>query len=535
MNNIFTLLRLEFKNKYGDFSYKSGKSWAKFAGTLVFFGLILVIVYFGATTLFSMFDKAGMAYEALVLLFTILFVYLIFSGTSSTIKVLYFKGDNEILMRFPVTGAQIFVSKTLFLFINQLLSSLIITLPFLYSYSNVVVVPEGFLGMLPLTIVFLVLIPFFLSNILAIPMMHLTNRIRNKFIVLIVGMSAVMSLVFAAYMLIFDKVITFLKDSSFSVFSEEIVTIVKEIVRYFIPTKFFADILLGQNLIISYAVLGGLLTVFLAGMILVIAKLYQKTLLKNIEIEGSAFRRKTKLRVKPITLSILRKEFIQVFRSINYGFQYFVMACSMPVMVYFCNKIATNIGRNDVGDQISLGLTLLVMLIFMTIITSFASTSISREGRNFYQTKVLPVSIHKQMAVKFLMYMIVSVLANIICVGMLIFLKQMDFMTGLWVFGIVQSSAIALTLFGMRMDINRPVFNMSGEGEVVSNSTNTTVSVFLGFLISILEGMFGMVLAYISTPQMLYTVCTITAVLFLGAALAVYFTGMVRRYNKIAK
>lgn len=535
MKNILTLLRLEFKNKYGDFSYKSGKSWAKLGGTLVFFGLILLIVYFGATTLFSMFDKAGMAYEALVLLFTVLFVYLIISGTSSTIKVLYYKGDNEILMRFPVTGVEIFVSKTLFLFINQLFAALIVTLPFLYSYSRVVAVPEGFLNTVPVAIVFLVLIPFFLSNILAIPMMHLTNRIRNKFIILIIGMSLMMSLVFAAYMIVFDKIITFLKDSSFSVFSGEVVAIIQEIVRYFIPTKFFADMLLQKNLVISYAVLGGLLGVFLAGTITVIAKLYQKTLLKNIEIEGSAFRRKTRMRVLPITLSILHKEFVQVFRSINYGFQYFVMACSMPVMVYFCNKIATNIGRNDVGDQISLGLTLLVMLIFMTIITSFAATSISREGRNFYQTKVLPVSIHKQMAVKFLMYMIVSVLANVICVGMLIFLKQMDYKTGLWVFGIVQSAAVALTLFGMRMDINRPVFNMSGEGEVVSNSANTTVAVFLGFLISIFEGMLGMVLAYISTMKILYAACTAIAVLFLGIAFAVYFVGMKRSYNKIAK
>jgi ABC-2 type transport system permease protein len=535
MKNILTLLRLEFKNKFGDFSYRSGKSWAKLGATLIFLALILVIVYIGATTLFSMFDKAGMAYEALVLLFTILFVYLIVSGTSSTIKVLYYKGDNEILMRFPVTGAQIFVSKTLFLFITQLFSSLIVTLPFLYSYSRVILLPGSFMAMLPVTIVFLVLIPFFLSNILAIPMMHLTNRIRNKFVILIIGMSLLMSLVFAVYMLVFDKIITFLKDSSFSVFSAEVVEIIKGVVRYFIPTKYFADIMLGNNLLISYAVLGGLLVFFLIGMILVIAKLYQKTLLKNIEIEGSAFRRKTRMRVLPIALSILHKEFIQVFRSINYGFQYFVMACSMPVMVYFCNKIATNIGRNDVGDQISLGLTLLVMLIFMTIITSFASTSVSREGRNFYQTKVLPVSIHKQMAVKFLMYMIVSVLANVICIGMLIFLKQMDFYTGLWVFGIVQSSAVALTLYGMRMDINHPVFNMSGEGEVVSNSANTTGAVILGFIISILEGIFGMVLAYISTLQMVYIVCSAIAALFLAISFVVYFAGMEKQYNRIAK
>lgn len=535
MKNIFTLLRLEFKNKFGDFSYKSGKSWAKLLGTLFFVGIILLIAYFGATTIFKMFDKAGMVYEALIILFTILFVYLIISGTSSTIKVLYFKGDNEILMRFPVTGAQIFVSKTMFLLINQLLSALFVTLPFMLAYSGVVAVGAGFANILPVVIVYLVFIPFFLSNILAIPMMHLTNRIRNKFVILIIGMSLLMSVVFAAYMLVFDKIITFLKDSSFSVFSDEVVVMIKDVVGNFIPTKFFADILVGQNLALSHGILGGMLVLFAGGMTLVIAKLYQKTLLKNIEVEGSAFRRKTKIKERSLNGALLRKEFVQVFRSINYGFQYFVMACSMPVMVYFCNKIATNIGRNDMGEQISLGLTLLVMLIFMTIITSFAATSVSREGRNFYQTKVLPVSINRQMGIKFFMYMIVAFVANLICVGMLVLLKQMDYLTGLWVFGIVQSCAAALTLYGMRMDIKKPQFNLSGEGEVVSNSANTTVSVGLGFFISLLEGMTAMVLAYISTPSFLIIVCSVIAAMFLLVSLLTYFIRLEKTYNRIAK
>ena len=117
-------------------------------------------------------------------------------------------------------------------------------------------------------------------------MMHLTNCIRNKFVILIIGMSVIMSLVFAVYMIVFDKIVTFLKDSSLSVFSEEVVAIIKEVVKNFIPTKYFADLLLRQNLFVSYFTLGALMVFFLAGMIAVIAKLYQKTLLKNIEVEG---------------------------------------------------------------------------------------------------------------------------------------------------------------------------------------------------------------------------------------------------------
>ncbi len=545
--NIRTLLKLELKNRISGNS-SSKNSWLKYISYPILLAAVVYGIYYVGCMFFEMFNKSDIAYEALVILYTVFFLFICFIGTSSTIKVLYYKGDNEILMRYPVSGTEVFISKTLFLIITQFAITAIVLVPFLVAYAQTMALGMDFYKLIPVSVLFMMFIPFFISNMLAIPIMHLTNKIRNKFGLIIIGLAICVTLMFAVYMLLFDKMVTFMNDTEFSVFSDGFVAVIVKVAEYLIPTKYFADILIGHQLYIAYPVLIGLTGFGLIGTILVIAKLYAKTLLNNIEVEGSAFKHKTKNRRRPIFVALLHKEFLQVFRSVNYSFQYFVLACAMPVMVYFCNNITLQLGKDQIGEQIALGMTLLVMLIFATVITSFSATSISREGDNFYHTKVAPVSIIKQLFVKFFMYLIVSLLANGICVGVLIFTKQVEVSVGLWIFAIVESISVGLTLSSMRMDIKRPYFNLSGEGEVVNNNASTTLSVALGFLIAIVEGVLCMFLSYlvydgfvipgttfVLTQDFMYIVCTAFAGIVLIGSIFNYCFKLTKTYNKIAK
>ena len=550
--NIRTLLRLEIKNRFSNYSLSDYKSYFKLFGTLVLTGAIIYALYWVAGLFFEMFEAGGLLYEALVLLVSLIFLFMLFTGVSSTIKVLYYKGDNEILMRYPVSGAEVFISKTLFLFLTQFVVTAIVMAPFLVAYAEVSGLGLAFYVKIPVPILFLVFITFFLSNILAIPIMHLTNRIRNKFALIIIGLAILVTAAFAVYMVLFNSMVTFMNDKEFSVFSDEMVNIIETTAKWLIPMKYFADIMVGHELYIAYPALLGILGITLVGTILVIYFLYAKTLLNNVEVEGSAFKHVTKNRCRPIFLTLMHKEFLQVFRSVNYSFQYFVLACAMPVMVFFCNNITRELGQNQVGEQISLGMSMLVMLIFATVITSFSATSTSREGDNFYHTKVAPVSIRTQLLAKFVMYLLVSVAANAVCLAVLLGTEQLEIKEGLWLFVVVQLCSVAQTLASMRMDIARPYFNLSGEGEVVNNNASTTMSVAMGFAVALSIGIVCMFLSYLgsmTTPIsfligtfelvldmnfMYIVVSALTGIFFLTAVLT-YTIGLKKAYNKIAK
>ena len=555
--NIRTLLRLEIKNRFSNYSLTDFKSYLKLLFTIVLLGAVIYAIYWVAGLFFEMFETGGMLYEALVLLVTAVFIFMLFTGISNTIKVLYYKGDNEILMRYPVSGAEVFISKTLFLFLSQFIVTTVVMAPFLVAYASVSGLGVAFYVKIPVPILLMVFINFFLSNILAIPIMHLTNRIRNKFILIIIGLAILVTAGFALYMLLFNSMVTYMNDTAFSVFSDEMVAVIETVAKWLIPAKYFADVMVGKELYIAYPALIGMLGLTLIGMIFIIYFLYAKTLLNNVEVEGSAFKHVTKNRRRPIFVTLLRKEFLQVFRSVNYSFQYFVLACAMPVMIYFCNEITGRLGENQIGEQIALGMTMLVMLIFATVITSFAATSTSREGDNFYHTKVAPVSIQKQLFAKFTMFFLVSVAANAVCAVVLYFTKQVNLTDAIWLFVMVELVAIAETLIAMRMDIAHPYFNLSGEGEVVNNNASTTLAVAMGFAVAVVIGIICMFLGYLgntgfsieipyaimdqpigkiefTTAYMYYAVTALVCVFFVAAVLR-YSIGLKKAYNKIAK
>ena len=538
--NIRTLLRLEIKNRFSNYSLTDFKSYLKLLFTIVLLGAVIYAIYWVAGLFFEMFETGGMLYEALVLLVTAVFIFMLFTGISNTIKVLYYKGDNEILMRYPVSGAEVFISKTLFLFLSQFIVTTVVMAPFLVAYASVSGLGVAFYVKIPVPILLMVFINFFLSNILAIPIMHLTNRIRNKFILIIIGLAILVTAGFALYMLLFNSMVTYMNDTAFSVFSDDMVAVIETVAKWLIPAKYFADVMVGKELYIAYPALIGMLGLTLIGMIFIIYFLYAKTLLNNVEVEGSAFKHVTKNRRRPIFVTLLRKEFLQVFRSVNYSFQYFVLACAMPVMIYFCNEITGRLGENQIGEQIALGMTMLVMLIFTTVITSFAATSTSREGDNFYHTKVAPVSIRKQLFAKFTMFFLVSVAANAVCAVVLYFTKQVNLTDAIWLFVMVELAAIAETLIAMRMDIAHPYFNLSGEGEVVNNNASTTLAVAMGFAVAVVIGIICMFLGYLGntgfsiTAYMYYAVTALVCVFFVAAVLR-YSIGLKKAYNKIAK
>ena len=555
--NIRTLLRLEIKNRFSNYSLTDFKSYLKLLFTIVLLGAVIYAIYWVAGLFFEMFETGGMLYEALVLLVTAVFIFMLFTGISNTIKVLYYKGDNEILMRYPVSGAEVFISKTLFLFLSQFIVTTVVMAPFLVAYASVSGLGVAFYVKIPVPILLMVFINFFLSNILAIPIMHLTNRIRNKFILIIIGLAILVTAGFALYMLLFNSMVTYMNDTAFSVFSDDMVAVIETVAKWLIPAKYFADVMVGKELYIAYPALIGMLGLTLIGMIFIIYFLYAKTLLNNVEVEGSAFKHVTKNRRRPIFVTLLRKEFLQVFRSVNYSFQYFVLACAMPVMIYFCNEITGRLGENQIGEQIALGMTMLVMLIFATVITSFAATSTSREGDNFYHTKVAPVSIQKQLFAKFTMFFLVSFAANAVCAVVLYFTKQVNLTDAIWLFVMVELVAIAETLIAMRMDIAHPYFNLSGEGEVVNNNASTTLAVAMGFAVAVVIGIICMFLGYLgntgfsieipyaimdqpigkiefTTAYMYYAVTALVCVFFVAAVLR-YSIGLKKAYNKIAK
>lgn len=506
MNNIITMLRHEFHGRMGIGKKSSPKSWGIFLlSTIVsvlMYSLFVFIIYFVSSMLLR--GRIVMHYEYLVLCTALSMIIQIATSTGSLVKNLYYDGDNELLLRFPVDGLEIFISKSVFVFIKNILTSVFLTLPFYIFYAIIMQKSAMFYVSSVFMSIYISIVPFCIANLIAIPTMHVVNSIKNKF-GLILGLLIIMIVVsFSMYMMLLKGVMEYAQTQQTSIFSEEILTLFKTWAARFYPFTLFANILYGKHVILSI-IITAVLTFGLGFLSYYLAKhSYFPTILKSLEREKTAFHKKSKDKTRTPFFSLLKVEYLLIFRSFNYSFQYLAMAVAAPFMVYFCNDLASHIGDASVGGKIIPGLTLMVIILFMSIIVSFASTTISRNGNTFYFTKIMPVPYKYQITVKMTLYFIVatmSALVSCIVVGIAFggekFGNNVRIVDVLSIFTITLFNIVSLTCWAIIADLKSPTFEVNSDGELVQANKNVSNSLIGGSVLSVLYGLFAMVFTYI--------------------------------------
>jgi hypothetical protein len=417
--------------------------------------------------------------------------------TSTLVKALYYSGDNEMLLRFPVNGTQIFIAKSIYVLINNFIIMAAILLPFFISYGVLMDKSFGYFVWASVVTLLSSLLPFFVANVIAIPVMMFVNFIRNKFGIILAIIIIIIAAAFTFYMVVLSTILDYLQTRELSLFSPEVINGINNFASKSFPSNLYGNLLLGRNVGLSllYIVL---LTVAIGAIaFLVVKKWYFKTILDGIENQRASFSKKTKNNPRPVFIALLDREFKMIFRSFNYSFQYLSMAITAPIMVYFCNELAAKIGVESVGDGILPGLSLLVVTIFITIIVSFSATSISREGNCFYQTKIIPVPYSQQILVKFSLYNIVATLSVVACCLALVFAKFISFLDSVFIFFIAELVIITLTSICIRVDTISPTFNVTGDGEIVSANKNLSLALVVGLLLALIYGISAMVLSFL--------------------------------------
>lgn len=549
MNNFLITLKMEFRGIFNLGKDPTQKAWGLFALNLIFSAIIYAVMVFGIYFVCKMIlqGSISMNYEYLALATFISILVQFISATQQLVKVLYFDTDNELLIRFPLEGIELFLAKSVFVYINTLIISLVFTLPFYVFYGIFNGMGAWFYINSVTTSFIISLIPFFLASLISVPVMHLNNLIRNKFGLKLTLVILLIVIGFSLYMILLRGILEYYQtQEADAFFTEKTLLVLKTIAKGLVPASLFANVLYGemiwQSILMIFLITAvlGLVSMYLG------SHSYYPVLLKSIEKGREAFHKKSKTKPKSVFGTILYTELITIFRSFNYSFQYLAMAIAAPFMVFFCNNLAVAVGDSSVGGAIIPGLTILVILIFDTIIVSFASTTVSRTGENFYFTKIIPVPYRFQLLVKMVLYLIVAGGSNLItCISTwLIFGGQaygnyIGIVDALGIFGISFFVIIALTAIAILSDMKSPTFETNSDGDLVQANKNVTNSMVLGIIISVLFGIFAMLFTYIPMGSWkagisgVYIILNAIGFLMAGLSVLLLFLKAEKRYEKI--
>ena len=241
------------------------------------------------------------------------------------------------------------------------------------------------------------------------------------------------------------------------------------------------------------------------------------------------------------TLSLMKKEFISVFRDSKHIFAYFSIATAMPMMVYCCYSLFSTLIINTIGINVSFALALLVVLMFSVLTNTFCATNITRDGVATLKVKALPVGASTVLLAKILFCAIVSSLSIISSAVVLIVLSKISIVDAIVVALIGLVFSMTQIFVSTRLDLNHAKVSLSPlEVEKESSKTISKV-VFIGLILSLIMGLLSVVISILATSSgesliVGLTLRPIYAYLVPAAIAVLYFAfGFIYYKHKIAK
>lgn len=458
-----------------------------------------------------------------VLIFLIAEIALVIVGVVLEIKFFLKPQDIQVSARFPMSSFSLFVSQLIIVYIYLLGFAFLGLMPIMSIYVwSAGILSAAFFGQLLLAVLFAPLIPFAFATILVVPTMFIMVALKNQntvkliiFLLFLIGAFVLYNYVlnFLAEYYVHQKVNSATRNSVVS-----FVAMLNNGWNFF---SYVNNLAFGTEILKSIGIILSISVVVLGIGIGISIPVYAKVRESVLEGKKGIFKKRTKINSNNAFVAIFKKEFKEILRTHTYAYFYLGVALTTPVMVLLTNRLIQKVGEAQIGGNIAFGISILVVLAFMCMINSFSATAISREGKHFYITKIVPVDYRTQLLSKALLNALISVGALLVSVIILCSMNFISVLQAFVVFVVALLVALGVIFNGFNLNLRFPALKSGGEG----NQTNITITMFIGFVISALEGVVAIVLSFIVELQFIYLILVAVAMIYaLVNALVFAFT-----------
>lgn len=459
-------------------------------------------------------------FELLSISYTIILLFLIFSAISKINRALFTADDLKLFTAMPVGAKTLYVSRLITIYLSQLVLAFLIILPVNLTVAIHVAEEPMFYYMTFVMCILLPLMSIAIASILALPYHALLRFLKPKFVLTFVCVTALTAVLVIGYAVILNAIKEMLfGDDLKYFFNERVMAGIALVAKNLYPGVWLANFMTGQDQL--YSGLGVLLILFMCLLLsMVILRKIMEAVLQS-RISGTPnfvfAERDISPRRKPFA-ALLRKEFLQIFRTPSYMFSYFSVAVVMPLMVYFCMSIGASLVEKLIGVNCNVEIAIFLTLLFGALTNVFCSTNVSRDGEVFYSVKAMPVDHKTVFFSKIIFCLIVTVATQLISAMVLLFTGYIAWYVALFVFfgGVLLS--FSQICIATRYDFDHAKFSSEEDGEIKESGNTVSTVIVLGMLGAFLTG--GSVLIVrmltslrgISVGYLTYLIVTIIAV-----------------------
>lgn len=354
---------------------------------------------------------ATLASDILALLLFIAAVFVLFSGMRSVLSRIFMAKDTTFLAMLPVRPGTVFLSKFLLVYVGQLATTVLLVLPAALAYQWGAITP-GYILRLLLVMLALPGIPLAISALLSLFFMRFSVLSRHRDALAVAGG------------LLFTLVIIMLQQVVIAQIPEEVDagfllqyllgrgSLITGLTRWFPPARWAAQALGSGGAWLSLLWLLLASGAALVVLYLLAQRMYYRGALTFAQ--GSA-RKRTKGTKKPLSyrqskpwVAVMQREWRVMLRTPIYAMNSLAGIVVLPLIAFISmmqqdlqaemNQLLTMLHTQI--NPIYIMLVLTAILCFVASINPAACTVLSREGRCFWLSKILPVPARDQVTGK---------------------------------------------------------------------------------------------------------------------------------------
>lgn len=240
--------------------------------------------------------------------------------------------------------------------------------------------------------------------------------------------------------------------------------------------------------------------------------------------------------------AIMKREWLLLFRTPIYVLNGLVGAIIGPIMILLMffvqgkdedtKQLFEMINKPEMGPYVILaGLGLMLFTAGMNVV---ASTSLSREGKTFWISKLIPVSARQQVTAKFIISYFIS-LFGIMITGVIMWLLLGTSLH--WVFGAVlvgSLGAVPMVALSLLLDVFHPKLVWNSEQEAMKQNMNGVIGMLLSMLVLLILGVVVFIMLMAQLPMWLVFIALGAASAIMGVlSVLALFAVAERKYREL--
>lgn len=511
MRKFISLLKLQINARYGLsnvlYNIKSDKKalWKSIGMGLVIliamaeiigiYTFMMLQLYKGAVSINApqvVLTMAAVASGIIVLIFGIFYI----------LSTVFLAKDTELLTSLPLPQGSVFLSKFALVLLGEYPFAFFLMIPpvIIYGIGQNMGVIYYLLAII--CTLFIPLVPLVISALLSLFLMNIVGRSRHRDLITIIGSIILLVGIFLGQNYLISQMpdneqeflIELLKSSN---------AIVEFMGRAFPPAIWITKILSGTMsealinlaylLIVSLGAFG--LVYFIASFI------YQRGATAQFETGASTGKAKLSYKSSSQILTIFKIEWLTILRTPIYALNSLVMVFMAPLLMMlplFGGNLANDPDLQFLYQLIENGeSTPLLPLIVAGLITVFVlinpavSSTFSREGKNIWILKNIPVKPEIQVYGKLLAGYSISFIAAVLSAFMAMLSFRVPVVTTIMVVILTSAALVPISALGIYIDLMRPKLIWNNPQEAIKQNFNVVIAMLLGFVMVTVFGVIG--------------------------------------------